>query len=103
MFNAVFESGNKNFSATFENENSFDATFESENSFDANFSNTIVIEKIVGDVYEGEYVVAPMPFQEQVLETRAKTMEQDVHVKEIPYFETTNIQNGYTVYIGSEV
>lgn len=93
MFNAVFESGNKNFAATFENEN----------SFDANFSNTIVIEKIVGDVYDGPYIVTPMPFQEQVLETQAKIMEQNVHVKEIPYFETTNIQNGYTVYIGSEV
>jgi len=51
------------------------------------------------DPYEGEYTVTPKTF-EQTLQTENKLMEEDVTVLSIPYFETSNPQNGYTVYIG---
>ena len=53
------------------------------------------------DIYDGTYVVTPRPF-EQVLPTQDKLMADDVTVKQIPYFETSNVQ-GTTVYIGSDI
>lgn len=50
------------------------------------------------DVYEGEYSVTPSSAV-QTLETRGKTMREDVTVLAIPYFETSN-ESGTTVYIG---
>ena len=54
-----------------------------------------------GDPYEGEYVVTPR-VEGQVLLTKDKTMQDDLTVKGIPYYEMDN-QNGTTVYIGNEV
>lgn len=52
--------------------------------------------------YEGEYEVTPK-VTEQTLPTAQKLLEEDVHIKEIPYFEVSNNSGGNTVYIGSEV
>ena len=53
-----------------------------------------------GDPYEGPYIVTPLAWQQQTLETKDKLMQDDVTVLEIPYFETTNPQGGSTIYIG---
>ena len=53
------------------------------------------------DIYTGEYVVTPIPFNDQVLETKEKLMADDVTVLAIPYYETSNT-SGITVYIGGE-
>ena len=53
-------------------------------------------------LYEGEYEVTPK-VAEQTLPTAQKLLEEDVHIKEIPYFEVSNNSGGNTVYIGSEV
>ena len=53
--------------------------------------------------YEGEYVITPKPFLEQVLGTKNKSMTDDVTVLEIPYSEVTNPQGGFTVNIGYEL
>ena len=55
-----------------------------------------------GDIpyYEGPYEVTPHTKNEIVLETANKQMAKDVTVFKIPYFETSNIKDGYTVYIG---
>lgn len=55
------------------------------------------------DYYDGDYVVKPKAYEQTVLETDGLCMRDNVVVLEVPYFETSNIQNGYTVYIGSEV
>ena len=52
-------------------------------------------------IYEGEYVITPKPFDDQTLETTGKQMINDVVVREIPYYETSNI-SGITIYIGGE-
>ena len=53
------------------------------------------------DVYDGEYVVTPKPYDAQTLETQHNVMTDDVTVLAIPYYETSNI-SGITIYIGGE-
>lgn len=52
-------------------------------------------------VYSGDYEVTPST-ESQTLNTMNKVMADDVSIKEIPYFETSN-EYGKTIYIGSEV
>lgn len=54
------------------------------------------------DRYTGEYEITPA-IEAQILRTSQKLMKQDVTIKAIPYFETSNDFDGKTVYIGSEV
>lgn len=53
--------------------------------------------------YEGEYVVTPKAFVEQKLETKNKSLVDDVTVLEIPYSEVTNPEGGITANIGYEL
>lgn len=50
-------------------------------------------------MYEGPYEVTPL-FDEQILETRKKSMADDVTVLAIPIYEVSNPQGGTTVTIG---
>lgn len=59
-------------------------------------------KQVGGDPYQGSYVVTPKANSQTVLETKGKTMSDDVTVVEIPYYETSNI-SGSTVYIANEV
>lgn len=52
--------------------------------------------------YEGTYEITPLANEQTTLLTAQKFMTDNVTVKEIPYFETSN-QSGSTVYIGTEV
>lgn len=54
------------------------------------------------DPYTGEYEVASDVFNAKILPTANKLLNQDVLIKKVPYFETSNAQNGLTVYIGGE-
>lgn len=49
--------------------------------------------------YDGSYEVIPTIGQ-QILQTKNKTMVNDLTIKSIPYSEVTNISNGITVTIG---
>jgi hypothetical protein len=51
--------------------------------------------------YTGAYVVDPRKV-EQILETRNKSMREDVTINEIYYSETSNVGGGLTAYIGME-
>lgn len=53
-------------------------------------------------MYTGDYVITPRT-TEQVMHTADKHMSDDVSIKKIPYFETSNLSGGDTVYIGTEV
>lgn len=52
--------------------------------------------------YDGNYQVVPKS-TEQLLSTKDKQMTDDVTIKAIPYFETSNEEDGVTIFIGSEV
>lgn len=60
--------------------------------------STILVEKEY-DIYNGSYEVTPSS-EEQVLNTAGCNLTNDITVFSIPYFETSNTSNGYTVYIG---
>lgn len=51
--------------------------------------------------YDGAYEVTPRKV-EQILETKNKSMRDDVKVNEIPYLEVSNPQGGLTATIGYE-
>lgn len=55
------------------------------------------------DFFDGDYDVTPKAYEQTILETKGLCMKDNVVILEVPYFETSNLQNGYTVYIGSEV
>ena len=48
--------------------------------------------------YTGEYEITPT-VEAQTLNTKNKTLRDDLEIKEIPYFETSN-EYGNTIYIG---
>ena len=68
--------------------------------FDLEVDQTIVVNLIEGERYDGEYVVTPLAKNEVVLETSGKIMLDDVTVRKVPYCEAWNESGGYTVYIG---
>jgi hypothetical protein len=69
---------------------------------DLSIGTAINVTQLEGDKYEGPYSVTPKADAVQTLYTRAKTMEDDVTVLAIPYYQTSNTY-GDTIYIGSEV
>ena len=54
------------------------------------------------DMYEGSYSVTPK-VEEQTIPTARKYLLEDMQIKAIPMFETSNEQGGTTVYIANEV
>lgn len=52
--------------------------------------------------YSGDYEVTPNAFNAQILPTANKSLTQDIVVKSVPYYETSNAQDGITVYIAGE-
>ncbi len=50
--------------------------------------------------YEGPYVVTPILYGAQELDTNNKRMTDNMTVREIPITQTTNLHGGYTVVIG---
>lgn len=72
-------------------------------SFKANFGKfQTLTEHVGGDPYEGEYVVTPK-VEAQTMPTKEKVMLEDVTIRAIPYFETSNTSGGNTVYIAKEI
>lgn len=62
----------------------------------------VVKEYTGAPIYEGEYIVIPLAWEEQTLPTAARIMTQDVVVREIPYYEVSNTSGGYTVNIAGD-
>lgn len=56
-------------------------------------------EVIGTDTYKGDYEVIPK-VNKQVLETKNKTMTDDVTVLEIPFSSVDNLSGGQTITIG---
>lgn len=57
---------------------------------------------IMSEVYSGDYEIKPQAHHDIILDTNGKTLIENVVVKKIPYYETSN-ETGYTVYIANEV
>ena len=65
---------------------------------DIDFNRPVYVR---GSKYEGKYTVTPNPIGE-TLPTMDKTLDRDITVKAIPYYEVSNEQ-GVTCIIGKEV
>lgn len=61
-------------------------------------NESIILEVKDAEKYKGEYVVTPLAFNSQELNTKDKVLEENIIVKEVPYFEVSNLE-GTTVYI----
>ena len=67
------------------------------------FEHLQVVSDNVGvDYYEGNYTVTPK-VEKQELATRQKFLTENVKIKEIPFFEVSNLEGGQTVFIGKEL
>lgn len=77
----------------------FTACFFEDSEFEACFGEVIEVDHHY-DPYEGDYIVTPKAWIEQVLETKDKTMTDDVTVLEVPYTEVSNL-HGTTVNIAT--
>ena len=51
--------------------------------------------------YRGEYSITPKAHDDQVVPCKGYRMSDNVTVRKVPYFETSN-HDGQTVYIASE-
>lgn len=56
----------------------------------------------VGEVYEGAYTVRSAVQGAQELPTANKHLVKNITVEKIPYYETSNLSDGITIYIGDE-
>lgn len=54
-------------------------------------------------IYEGNYNILPLAFQETILQTKNKKLVNNIIIREIPYYETSNPSGGNTVYIAGQV
>lgn len=54
-------------------------------------------------IYRGSYEVTPLAFEKTTLYTDGRLMIADVVVKEVPYYETSNLSGGTTVYIAGQI
>ena len=53
--------------------------------------------------YEDAYTITPLAFQDIVLPTKDKQLKDNITIKEIPYYETSNTSGGSTVYIAGQI
>lgn len=60
------------------------------------------IQIIHTDIYQGDYTVIPKAHEATILETRDKTLTDNVTVTKVPFHETSNL-SGTTIFIASEV
>lgn len=65
---------------------------------------TLSARSVIGaEIYDGEYTVHSEAHEVQTLPTANKQLTKNITVEKIPYFETSNLSDGITAYIGSEV
>lgn len=91
--NVKFSGGSSSFKPGFRDQNK---------QLDTEFDNIQIVPEYINDPYEGEYMVTPR-VEAQTMFTKDKVMMDDVTIKEIPIYRTSNTSGGNTVFIGKEV
>lgn len=89
------------FRIRFNDTDTFRICLQKNEDFKVCFGEVIKIASV--DYYEGPYEVTPKAHEEQILPTNNKAMSDDVTVHMVPYYETSNLFDGKTAYIASEV
>ncbi len=75
----------------------------SDTTCDLCVESPIIVDSAPVPIYDGATEVTPKAHEEQVLPTAGKLVLNDVTVYEVPYYETSNLYDGLTAYIASEV
>lgn len=75
---------------------------EKNSSIDVKFEHFQQVTNTYKNTYEGSYEVIPK-VTAQSLPTKEKYLLKDVTIKEIPFFEVSNLEGGQTIYIGKEL
>lgn len=70
-------------------------------SFKFNMDTTFVTS--TAPTYEGEYIITPLANDPVVLDTKGHLMADDVVVKKVPKYQTSNTAGGTTVYIAGDI
>ena len=52
--------------------------------------------------YKGQYEVIPKAHEAVILPTSGLLLSENITVTKVPYYETSNIYNGLTVYIAED-
>ena len=74
-----------------------------EQTFGINFGEVqLVTEYVGGELYPGPYNVTPK-VGAQTMSTKGCVMAENVTVKAIPIYETSNASGGSTIYIAKEI
>lgn len=69
----------------------------------ATLHGTMSVRSIIGaEIYDGEYTVHSQAYEVQTLPTANKRLLKNITVEKIPYYETSNLSDGITIYIGDE-
>lgn len=69
----------------------------------ATLHGTLFTRSVIGaDIYDGEYTVHSEAHEVQTLPTANKHLIKNITVEKIPYYETSNLSDGITIYIGDE-
>lgn len=50
--------------------------------------------------YIGQTSIKPLPFDDVILNTKEKTVFEDIKIAKIPHFDVSNIEGGKTFIIG---
>lgn len=70
----------------------------------ATLHGTLSARSVIGaEIYDGAYSVHSEAHEVQILPTANKQLVKNITVEKIPYYETSNLSDGITAYIGSEV
>ena len=87
-----------------ENSNVYELTVDKLlNEFELIVDSDIIVKVANADDYEGEYVIIPLAYDQQVLDTKDKFCKENIIVKEVPLWETSNLSGGNTVYIAERL
>lgn len=69
----------------------------------ATLHGTLSARSVAGvEIYDGEYTVHSEAHEVQTLPTANKHLIKNITVEKIPYYETSNLSDGITIYIGDE-
>ena len=64
---------------------------------------TLSARSVIGaEIYDGAYSVHSAAHVAQELPTANKHLVKNITVEKIPYYETSNLSDGITIYIGDE-
>ena len=69
----------------------------------ATLHGTLSARSVIGaEIYDGAYSVHSAAHEMQELPTANKHLVKNSTVEKIPYYETSNMSDGITIYIGDE-